>query len=129
VSVVLARTRPAEPDEPVRWATGAALERAAAATDALRDLLGAVQLAAEGVLGAPDTGDPLLADLDAALIPVTAEDDGATGPSPVTWAEVLERLAAAGRDALVVPTHAADLPAAGIHTVRVLLTKGTDDDR
>ncbi|MFE9168763.1 TOMM precursor leader peptide-binding protein [Streptomyces kebangsaanensis] len=129
VSVVLARTRPAEPDEPVRWATGAALDRAAAATDALRDLLGTVQLAAEGVLGAPDTGDPLLADLDAALIPVTAEDDGAAGPSPVTWTEVLERLAAAGRDALVVPTHAADLPAAGIHTVRVLLTRAADDDR
>ncbi|PZG91134.1 hypothetical protein C1I97_30160 [Streptomyces sp. NTH33] len=138
VSVVLARTRPAEPDEadeadeadePVRWATGAALDRVAAATDALRDLLGTVQLAAEEVLGAPDTGAPLLADLDAALIPVTAEDGGATGPSPVTWPEVLERLAAAGRDALVVPTHAADLPAAGIHTVRVLLTKAADDDR
>ncbi|MGJ3558322.1 hypothetical protein ACR6C2_02420 [Streptomyces sp. INA 01156] len=31
----------------------------------------------------------------------------------MTWTEVLERLDAAGRDALVVPTHAADLPAAG----------------
>ncbi|GED83918.1 TOMM precursor leader peptide-binding protein [Streptomyces sp. 6-11-2] len=128
VSVVLARTRPTESDEPCRWATGAALERAAAATDALRDLLGTVQLAAEGVLGTSDTGDPLLADLDAALIPVTAQDD-ATDRSAVTWTDVLERLAAAGRDALVVPTHAADLPAAGIHTVRVLLTKAAGDDR
>ncbi|MEV5011898.1 TOMM precursor leader peptide-binding protein [Streptomyces sp. NPDC055692] len=128
VSVVLARTRPAEPDEPCRWATGAALDRTAAATDALRDLLGTVQLATEGVLGAPDTGDPLLADLDAALIPVTAQDD-ATGRSAVTWTDVLERLGAAGRDALVVPTHTADLPAAGIHTVRVLLTKAAGDDR
>ncbi|MGW2765473.1 TOMM precursor leader peptide-binding protein [Streptomyces sp. NPDC001275] len=128
VSVVLARTRPTESDEPCRWATGAALDRAAAATDALRDLLGTVQLAAEGVLGTPDTGDPLLADLDAALIPVTAQDD-ATGRTAVTWTDVLERLAAAGRDALVVPTHAADLPAAGIHTVRVLLTKAAGDDR
>ncbi|MFD4970677.1 TOMM precursor leader peptide-binding protein [Streptomyces sp. NPDC058424] len=128
VSVVLARTRPAESDGPCRWATGAALDRTAAATDALRDLLGTVQLAAERVLGAPDTGDPLLADLDAALIPVTAQDD-ATDRSAVTWTDVLEHLAATGRDALVVPTHAADLPAAGIHTVRVLLTKAAGDDR
>ncbi|MGY3206139.1 TOMM precursor leader peptide-binding protein [Streptomyces sp. TE5632] len=132
VSVVLARSRPAEGDGPGHWAIGSALDRTAAATDALRDLLGTVQLAAEGVLGVPDTGDPLLADLDAALIPVTAEDGAAgpdAGPAPVTWTEVLERLGAAGRDALVVPTHAADLPAAGIHTVRVLLTEAADDDR
>lgn len=132
VSVVLARTRAAEADEPARWATGAALDRTAAATDALRDLLGTVQLAAEGVLGAPDTGDPLLADLDPALVPVTDRDGGsgpAAGGAAATWTEVLERLAAAGRDALVVPTHAADLPAAGIHTVRVLLTGAADDDR
>ncbi|MEU6539981.1 TOMM precursor leader peptide-binding protein [Streptomyces sp. NPDC047000] len=134
VSVVLARTRPADPDEPVRWATGAALDRAAAAVDALRDLLGALQLAEEGLPGAPDTGDPLLADLDAALIPVTehvpvtAQDNPAGRPA-VTWAEVLERLADAGRDAFVVPTHGADLPAAGIHTVRVLLTRTAAHDR
>ncbi|MEU8518866.1 TOMM precursor leader peptide-binding protein [Streptomyces sp. NBC_01216] len=132
VSVVLARTRPTEPGEPVRWAAGAALDRSAAAVDALRDLLGTVQLAAEGVLGVPDTGGPLLADLDAALVAVTAPGD-AVGPGPhrtaVTWADVLGRLAASGRDALVVPTHAADLPGAGIHTVRVLLTKAADDDR
>ncbi|WP_432126052.1 TOMM precursor leader peptide-binding protein [Streptomyces sp. bgisy082] len=140
VSVVLARTRPTERNEkdgpagadgPGRWAVGAALHRSDAATDALRDLLGAAQLAAEGLLGAegvPDTGDPLLADLDAALIPVTA-DAPAPALSAVTWTDVLERLAAAGRDALVVPTHAADLPAAGIHTVRVLLTRAAGDDR
>ncbi|CAL9379914.1 TOMM precursor leader peptide-binding protein [Streptomyces sp. enrichment culture] len=148
VSVVLARTRPdasgpasdapaaqaaqAAPGEaagPVPWAVGAALDRTAAAVDALRDLLGTVQLAAEGVLGEPDTGDPLLADLDAALVPVTA-GPGTAGPppAPVSWPDVLERLAAAERDAMVVPTHAADLPAAGIHTVRVLLTKAADDD-
>ncbi|MFC7638818.1 hypothetical protein ACFQWA_23500 [Streptomyces thermogriseus] len=83
------------------------------------------------MLGGPDTGDALLADLDAALIPVTAQDEGegASGRPAVGWTDVLERLAAAGRDALVVPTHAADLPAAGIHTVRVLLTKAAGDDR
>ncbi|MEV6120196.1 TOMM precursor leader peptide-binding protein [Streptomyces sp. NPDC052077] len=116
---------------PVRWAVGAALERTAAATDALRDLLGALQLGAEGVLEGADTGDPLLVDLDAALVPVTGPD-GAAPPAdgaPVAWADVLERLAAAGRDAFVVPTHAADLPAAGIRTVRVLLTEAAADDR
>ena len=135
VSVVLARTRPAGEDGPAdrpgasRWAVGAALDRTAAAVDALRDLLGTVQLAEEGALGEPDTGDPLLADLDAALVPVTA-GPGTAGPphAPVSWTDVLERLASAGRDAVVVPTHAADLPAAGIHTVRVLLTKAADDD-
>lgn len=84
------------------------------------------------MLGTPDPGDPLLADLDAALIPVTADGAGeepATDRPPVTWADVLERLASAGRDALVVPTHAADLPATGIHTVRVLLTGAAGDDR
>lgn len=137
VSVVLARTRTTGPDGPGGWAVGAALARADAATDALRDLLGAAQLAAEGALGAedasgtehaPDTGDPLLADLDPALVPVTADAPAPALPA-VTWADVLERLAAAGRDALVVPTHAADLPAAGIHTVRVLLTRAAGDDR
>ncbi|WP_432121204.1 TOMM precursor leader peptide-binding protein [Streptomyces sp. S1] len=137
VSVVLARTRATGPDGPGGWAVGAALDRADAATDALRDLLGAAQLTAEGVLGtedasgtkrAPDTGDPLLADLDPALVPVTADAPAPALPA-VTWADVLERLAASGRDALVVPTHAADLPAAGIHTVRVLLTRAAGDDR
>ncbi|MFD5661815.1 hypothetical protein [Streptomyces hirsutus] len=91
-----------------------------------------MQLTAEGVLGTPDLGDPLLADLDAALIPVTvpaAEEEPSASRPPVTWADVLERLASAGRDALVAPTHAADLPAAGIHTVRVLLTGAAGDDR
>ncbi|MFC8588010.1 YcaO-like family protein, partial [Streptomyces sp. NPDC057217] len=137
VSVVLARARTTGPDGPGGWAVGAALDRADAATDALRDLLGAAQLTAEGVLGTedasgakrtPDTGDPLLADLDPALVPVTADAPAPALPA-VTWADVVERLAAAGRDALVVPTHAADLPAAGIHTVRVLLTRAAGDDR
>ncbi|WP_411093342.1 TOMM precursor leader peptide-binding protein [Streptomyces sp. 049-1] len=126
--VVLARSRPAASDTPGAWATGAALTRAAAATDALRDLLGTIQLAEEGVLGAPDTGDPLLTDLDPELIEVTAEEGGANA-GPATWTEVLRRLATAGRDALVVLTHTDDLPAAGIHTVRVLLTKAAANGR
>ncbi|MFE7754198.1 TOMM precursor leader peptide-binding protein [Streptomyces sp. NPDC057429] len=121
-SVVLARTGGDE--APSHWAVGAALDLGAAAVDAVRDLLGQVQLAAEG-LGAPDTGDPLLRDLDAALIPVTGTAAAEPG-EPADWTRLLERLAAGGRDALVVPTHAADLPTAGIHTVRVLLTAATD---
>ncbi|MFE7408940.1 TOMM precursor leader peptide-binding protein [Streptomyces laurentii] len=138
VSVVLARTRVAtdtagDAAGTSHWAVGAALGRTAAVTDALRDLLGTAQLAAEGVLGTPDTGDTLLVDLDPFLVAVTESesesDEPAESPAAATWADVLERLGAAGRDAFVVPTHGADLPAAGIHTVRVLLTKAADDDR
>ncbi|MFD4029949.1 TOMM precursor leader peptide-binding protein [Streptomyces sp. NPDC058637] len=122
-SVVLARTT-GDATTPAYWAVGAALDLGAAAVDALRDLLGQAQFAAEG-LGLPDTGDPLLRDLDPALIPVTANAGDAPG-EPADWTRLLERLAADGRDALVVPTHAGDLPTAGIHTVRVLLTVAAD---
>ncbi|WP_327121934.1 TOMM precursor leader peptide-binding protein [Streptomyces sp. NBC_01341] len=122
--VVLARTT-----GPARWAVGAALDRAGAVVDAVRDLLGEAQYAAdpEGGAGtAPDTGDPLLPDLDAALIAVTRSEPEPPGPA-TDWTRVLDRLRAAGRDALVVPTHAADLPTAGIFTVRVLLTRAVTD--
>ncbi|MFE7622255.1 TOMM precursor leader peptide-binding protein [Streptomyces sp. NPDC057509] len=133
-SVVLARTTgtPA----PALWAVGAAPDLASAAVDALRDLLGEAQTAAgrtesaDGT-GALDTGDPLLRDLDPALVAVTsgqpAAPDAPAAGNDAGWTRVLERLAAAGRDALVVPTHAADLPTAGIHTVRVLLTRAASD--
>ncbi|MCX0244031.1 TOMM precursor leader peptide-binding protein [Streptomyces drozdowiczii] len=139
-SVVLARTTGTP--GPALWAVGAATDLATAAVDALRDLLGEAQ-AAEGQAptaderarsegpGALDTGDPLLRDLDAALVPVTSDQpaapDAPAGEDGTGWARILERLAAAGRDALVVPTHAADLPTAGIHTVRVLLTRAATD--
>ncbi|WP_031088546.1 TOMM precursor leader peptide-binding protein [Streptomyces sp. NRRL WC-3549] len=129
-SVVLARTTGDQRAQgPARWSVGAALDLTAAAVDAVRDLLGAVQLAAEdGPTGtAADTGDPLLRDLDAALIPLTADGPAAGPDGPVGRTRILERLAADGRDALVVPTHAADLPTAGIHTVRVLLTRAVTD--
>ncbi|MFF2728924.1 TOMM precursor leader peptide-binding protein [Streptomyces sp. NPDC058008] len=122
--VVLARTA-----GPARWAVGAALDRAGAAVDAVRDLLGEAQYAADtdgGAGSAPDTGDPLLRDLDASLIAVTHGEPAPPGPA-TDWARVLDRLRAAGRDALVVPTHGADLPTAGIHTVRVLLTRAVTD--
>ncbi|MCD2462778.1 TOMM precursor leader peptide-binding protein [Streptomyces sp. MBT42] len=123
-SVVLARTATGEPD-PGRWAVGAALDLAAAAVDAVRDLLGEVQLAAEE--RDTDAGDPLLRDLAVALVPVTGDGSARAPGDPVDWPHVLERLAATGRDAFVVPTHATDLPTAGIHTVRVLLTRAAAD--
>ncbi|MEV7280906.1 TOMM precursor leader peptide-binding protein [Streptomyces sp. NPDC093111] len=120
-SVVLARTA-ADDAAPGRWAVGAALDLTSAAVDAVRDLLGGAQLAGEEL--PTDEGDPLLRDLAAALVPVTGNEPARAPGDPVEWPHVLERLAAAGRDAFVVPTHAADLPTAGIHTVRVLLTRG-----
>ncbi|WP_406333386.1 TOMM precursor leader peptide-binding protein [Streptomyces zaomyceticus] len=130
-SVVLARTTGGAGDAGGgagvgRWAVGAALDLTSAAVDAVRDLLGEAQLTGEGV--ETDDGDPLLRDLDAALVPVTRGEPAAGPDAPLEWTRVLERLAAAGRDALVVPTHAADLPSAGIHTVRVLLTRAASDE-
>ncbi|MEV6316301.1 TOMM precursor leader peptide-binding protein [Streptomyces sp. NPDC051776] len=109
-----------------RWAVGCDLSRAAAASAALRDLLGAVQIAAEtGADGrSVDTGDPLVVDLDPGTVAVT---DGPVpaGSSAITWDALLDRLRAAGRDVLIVPTTPADLPAGGIRTARVLLTVRT----
>ncbi|GLV92002.1 hypothetical protein Slala04_34560 [Streptomyces lavendulae subsp. lavendulae] len=108
-----------------RWAVGAALDRRTSEAAALRDLLGAVQYerddAAPG--GPADTGDPLLADLDARTL-TTAPGAPTPGPAPATadWSAVLDRLRAAGRDAYVVPTGTPDLASAGLHTARVLLT-------
>ncbi|MFB7591346.1 TOMM precursor leader peptide-binding protein [Streptomyces sp. NPDC056169] len=119
-SVVMARTAPGDA-APGRWAVGAALDLASAAVDAIRDLLGVVQLAGEE--RTTDEGDPLLRDLAPGLVPVTGDGPAQAPGDPVEWPHVLERLAATGRDAFVVPTHAGDLPTAGIHTVRVLLTR------
>ncbi|MFD5778494.1 TOMM precursor leader peptide-binding protein [Streptomyces sp. NPDC126933] len=106
------------------WAIGSRTGRQSAAADAVRDLLGKVQLDREETAALFDTGDPLLRDLDATTIdasaPVDTASAGDDGTTP--WSEVLDRLQAAGRDALVVPTGSADLAVAGIRTARVLLT-------
>lgn len=118
--VVLAR------DGDGRWAVGTDLSRRAAACAALRDLLGQVQLAAEDPDTAVDLGDPLLGDLAPGTIAVTGEPvaaDTATTDFPT----VLDRLRAAGRDALHVPTTPADLPSGGISTAYVLLTTDPED--
>ncbi|MET8753149.1 TOMM precursor leader peptide-binding protein [Streptomyces sp. NPDC004667] len=116
VEVLLARSG-------VHWALGEGLDRRSAAVAALRELLGAVQYAADPAAGGPaDTGDPLLRDLDPRALTVSgAAPVPAAGPG-TSWDAVLERLGAGGRDAYVVATGAPELAGAGIHTVRVLLT-------
>ncbi|MEU9234360.1 TOMM precursor leader peptide-binding protein [Streptomyces subrutilus] len=119
-----------------RWAVGSGLDRQTAAVAALRELLGAVQYERDSAAtgGPADTGDPLLPDLDARTLTVSAGGPSAAGgltaaggpqgagPAAAGWSEVLERLRAAGRDAHLVPTGSADLASAGLYTARVLLT-------
>ncbi|WP_330175408.1 TOMM precursor leader peptide-binding protein [Streptomyces sp. NBC_01498] len=104
-----------------RWAVAAGLSRTGAACAALRDLLGQVQLAAEEPESAVDLGDPLMRDLAAATVPVTAGPVAADATA-TTFDAVLDRLRAAGRDVLYIDTTPADLPSGGISTARVLLT-------
>ncbi|WP_035957290.1 TOMM precursor leader peptide-binding protein [Kitasatospora sp. NRRL B-11411] len=141
-----------------RWALGSGLALRDAVAEALRDLLGAAQLDQEPETGdgraAADPGDPLIGELDpAVLAPAataeiaeaeiaeveTAEAGAAeaeTAGAGVTdlgwaagldWAGVLERLRAAGRDVLLAPCGPADLRAGRIEVVKVLLTDGTSD--
>ncbi|MFD7610776.1 TOMM precursor leader peptide-binding protein [Streptomyces sp. NPDC059828] len=109
-----------------RWAVGAELSSRAAACSALRDLLGQVQLAVEDPGTAVDLGDPLLGDLAPEAITVTG---GPMAPDAATtdFPTILDRLRAAGRDALHVPTTPADLPAGGISTAYILLTTEPED--
>ncbi|NKI44297.1 TOMM precursor leader peptide-binding protein [Streptomyces physcomitrii] len=114
VSVLLAR-------HGEHWALGSESDRRTAAVAALRELLGAVQYAADEAGGPVDTGDPLLRDFDARTLTVSGTAPEADRGTPLAWTEVLDRLRAAGRDAYAAATGSADLRAAGIHTVRVLL--------
>ncbi|MFE7122725.1 TOMM precursor leader peptide-binding protein [Streptomyces sp. NPDC057617] len=106
------------------WAVGSETSWRSAASAAVRDLLGAVQLGREETAAPFDTGDPLLRDLDATTLDATDADGlpAAADRETTPWSEVLDRLRTAGRDALVVPTGSADLAAVGIRTARVLLT-------
>ncbi|WP_338674734.1 TOMM precursor leader peptide-binding protein [Streptomyces sp. SCSIO 30461] len=109
-----------------RWAVGAGLSGRAAACSALRDLLGGVQLAAEDPGTAVDLGDPLLGDLAPETIAVTGRPM-AVNAVTTDFPTILDRLRAAGRDALHVPTTPADLPSGGISAAYVLLTTDPED--
>ncbi|NJP66969.1 TOMM precursor leader peptide-binding protein [Streptomyces spiramenti] len=122
VHVVLARE--ADPDRAPRWSLAAALDGPAAAAGALRDVLGAVQLAVEGAADAEAVTPPR--DLDPRVLAV-GEAMPVLAPA-TTFPEVLRRLRSAGRDALYVPTTPADLAAADLHTARVLLTEDGNGD-
>ncbi|QLE70355.1 TOMM precursor leader peptide-binding protein [Streptomyces rectiverticillatus] len=113
------------------WAVAGGTDRRQAAVAALRDLLGREQLGRElagadhsGRASSVDLGDPLLGDLAPETLTTMGTSAGRLDAScATTYAAVLDRLRAAGRDALVVPTGSADLLAGGISTVRVLLTR------
>ncbi|MFE6282172.1 TOMM precursor leader peptide-binding protein [Streptomyces sp. NPDC057877] len=115
VAVVLARAGD-------RWALAAELSCPAAASAALRDLLGEVQLEQQGLAGGTSWGEPVLGGLDPRALAVSGSAPAA-GPHAPSWATVLRRLGEQGRDALVVRTGSADLERADVHAVRVLLTR------
>ncbi|WP_052850137.1 TOMM precursor leader peptide-binding protein [Streptomyces avicenniae] len=120
---VLAR-RAADDEGGAEWAVACDLTAGAAATAALRDLLGTLQVTA-GTGTPPDTGDPLLPDLAPGAIAVT-DPAGRAGPE-ATFPALLDRLRAAGRDVLYADTTPPDLRAGGLYTARVLLTSGGSD--
>jgi bacteriocin biosynthesis cyclodehydratase domain-containing protein len=123
VPVLLARF--ADPETGAwHWAVGSALRWQQAAVEAVRDLLGTLQLGRElGAASGVDTGDPFFGGLDAGTIAVVSEtvaDLGAT----LTWKAALDRLRVAGQDVLLARVGAADLQAGGISVARILLRAG-----
>lgn len=110
-----------------RWAVAGSPRRRQAVLEALRDLLGAVQRAAQVADGSDGVhggaGDPLWAGLDVGTL-AAAGDCGAALDAAVTWHTALDALRAAGRDALVADADAADLRSGGVHVTRVLLVDG-----
>ncbi|RKE17545.1 TOMM precursor leader peptide-binding protein [Streptomyces sp. TLI_171] len=114
-----------------RWSLGSGLGLRDALLEAVRDLLGAVQLDRDPALGESaaevvDPGDPLLGELDPAVLAPAGEDGAGLGED-LDWPQVLDRLRAAGRDVLLAPAGSADLRAGRIEVVKVLLTDGTSD--
>lgn len=126
--VVLARATEPGADRG-SWAVGSGLSLREAVLEATRDLLGPVQLGRDlGTPGSGDPGDPLVQDLDPAVLVASADETAATPGAldeRLDWARVLERLRQAGRDVLVAPAGAADLRTGQIEVVKVLLTHGT----
>ncbi|WP_244305609.1 YcaO-like family protein [Kitasatospora cheerisanensis] len=110
-----------------RWSLGTGLSLRDALLEAVRDLLTAVQLDRDPAApGAADTGDPLLGELDPAVLTAAGQAGPELGDG-LEWTQVLDRLRAAGRDVLLAPCGPADLRAGRIEVVKVLLTNGTSD--
>lgn len=121
VPVLLARTVDPGSGLPL-FALGSDFSGRQAAVTAIRDLLGQVQLARDLPGVAIDTGDPLITAFEPSSLAVTGTADDVLGVG--TSADVvLARLRLGGLDAYAVPTTSADLRAAGVITVRVILTR------
>lgn len=126
--VLLARLRGTGGDAG-EWAVGCAPAWQEAAVGALRDLLGRVQLARRlGPEQSVDSGDPLLGDLDAAVL-APVEEAEPQFDAETDWSEVVERVRASGGDVLAAPVHAPDLAAGGISVARVLLVRAEAESR
>lgn len=100
-----------------------------AAVRTLCDLLGEVQIRRDsagpvgpGGIDAGDGCDPVLTDFDPDTL-VVSGTTVARLDSDGSWPRILEGLAANGIDPVVVPIGGTDLPAGGIHAVRVILTE------
>jgi hypothetical protein len=125
--VALAAKDPRAPASGRTWALGAGPDANAAAADALRDLVGTLQLAAEGGPTA-DLGDPLLDGVDAAtLLALAVTEDPAPPQRAVITEELGSALASDGVQALVAVTTPPDVRACGLETVRVLLRRATGE--
>jgi ribosomal protein S12 methylthiotransferase accessory factor YcaO len=125
VPVVFARCSPPATGDRL-WTLAAATSIRVAAIDALRDLIGTVQLAAALAVGeSVDTGDPVLPDLDPRTL---AAADGRRGrpPRDTTLTEVLDRLRAESVEPLAVDRGASDLASGGLYAARVLLNRCPD---
>ncbi len=117
-AVSLAVTRD---EQPPIWRVGSGLTRRDATVAALRDLVGTLRLAGDGVDA--DLGTPLLAGFDPRTLRVEAHGPDAP-PSVVDGAELVDRLGASGWNVLVVDTTTPELRDVGLTTVRVLLARG-----
>lgn len=92
----------------------------AAATAALRDLLGQAQLRRQAPAVAVDSGDPALVDFDAGSLVAESDMDGRP-QAAARWSDVLAELADHGTDVLVAPVSGPGSARGGLVAVRVLL--------
>lgn len=105
-----------------RWAIGCDARWRRAACDALRDLVGAIQLAKDAsASGPPDLGLPLVSEFDPWSLPMSGESVPAF-TATTSPALVLHRIGAMGQQALAAYSGADDLRQRGLTVLRVVLT-------